>query len=67
LGDAVMVAPFFGAKVAGSLAVGPFAEVFDREAGRLTDAEAAASLREALDALKGALTAQDGLLKAAAA
>lgn len=67
LADAVKIAPFFGAKVAGSLAIGPFAEVFDREAGRLTDAEAAASLREALDALKGALMAQDDLLKAAAA
>lgn len=51
----VEAAPFFGADLKGSLSVGPFAEKFDQEAGRLTSPQDALVLREALLALQAAL------------
>lgn len=44
-------AGFFGAEVQGSLSVPAFQDVFDTEAGRLTDAELIKALDEALEAL----------------
>ena len=52
LGAAEMSLPFFGAELKGSVSVPRFHNVFDREAGRLTDAE----LDEALRALMATLT-----------
>lgn len=44
-------APFFGANIKGSLAVGPFSEKFDAETGSLVDPELAATLRSSLTTL----------------
>jgi NAD(P)H-dependent FMN reductase len=44
-------APFFGADIKGSLAVGPFSEKFDSGARNLIDPELAARLRKSLNAL----------------
>ncbi len=53
LGAAEASLPFFGAELKGSLSVPRFQNVFDRDAGRLTDDELDAQLR----ALMGTLTA----------
>lgn len=52
---ATQTAPFFGAEVAGTLAIGPFAERFDADRGELTDAEDASALRGILKAFQQAL------------
>ena len=52
LGAATMSAPFFGAKLVGSLGVGPFGEAFS---DRLTDAELDAELRALLEKLVAAV------------
>jgi len=46
---------YFGADIKGSLSVASFYDVFDMEAGKLTDPALAASLREALLGLKAEL------------
>ncbi|MEM8922688.1 MAG: NAD(P)H-dependent oxidoreductase [Actinomycetota bacterium] len=51
LGSATTSAPFFGAELVGQLGIGGFTQVFDAEAGRITDAEIDAELTEVLRAL----------------
>lgn len=51
LGFAVNTAPFFGARVAGSLGIGPFGERFNTQTGTLTLSEDGVQLRAALENL----------------
>ena len=55
LKTAVDAAPFFGGDVKGSLSVGPYADRFDADSGRLTQPDDAMALQDALDALRDAL------------
>jgi len=61
---AVTTAPFFGAKVVGSMSVGKFGEAFDKDTGMLSGSEHADALNAALSALAQTLQGQDRLAAA---
>jgi NAD(P)H-dependent FMN reductase len=55
LATAVNSAGFFGADIKGSFSVGPFGEKFDAEAGRLSDPDLIATLKQSLTGLNDTL------------
>ncbi|MEM7337158.1 MAG: NAD(P)H-dependent oxidoreductase [Actinomycetota bacterium] len=57
LGNATMVAPFFGAELVGQLGIGSFGQRFDADSGTLTDTEIDAELRDLLQKLVAAESA----------